>query len=49
MAVGVVAAAIFVAVVADGGGEGEVRVYEGLAVEERVVVARLVLCEIGCL
>jgi hypothetical protein len=41
VAVGMVAAAVFVGVVADGGGEGEARVDEGFGVEERVIVTGL--------
>jgi hypothetical protein len=41
MAVGVVAAAVFVGVIADGGGEGEVGAGQSLGVEERVIVAGL--------
>lgn len=41
-----VAAAIFVAVVADGAGEGEVGVDEGFCVEEGVVVACLGLLDL---
>lgn len=41
VSVGVVAAAILVGVVADGGGEGEVGVHEGFCVEQRVIIAGL--------
>jgi hypothetical protein len=41
VSVGVVAAPVFVGVVADGGGEGETGVSEGFSVEERVIVAGL--------
>lgn len=47
VAVGVVAAAVFVGVVADGGGEGEVGVHKGFCVEERVIVAGLYMLDVS--
>jgi hypothetical protein len=45
VAVGVVAAAVFVVVVSDRGGEGEAGVFERLGVEEGVIVACLGLLD----
>jgi hypothetical protein len=49
VAVGVIAPAIFIAVVADGAGEGEVGAHEGFGVEEGVVVACLVVVRLKSL